>query len=248
MHGQLKETLMDKLITLTTVLGKNTITLLNPEYGPVIGEILSMLIPNHRIERIAKYVETLDQKVAAIPVDEMRKLLHNENVIDLLEEGFIQASRSTSDERREFISTLVTNGISDEHAEYVETKSVLRLLGEINDVEVLWLRYYSSYFTEEFKNFREKHKDVLTPVRVSTNSDDEVHRKEALQKYYCQHLERLNLLEFTYPLDNPLKSNDLSSRNVRKPNGYQITKLGKVLLKHIGLIDHISERTRRRTP
>lgn len=211
----------------------------------MIGEILGMLIPNHRIERIAKYVEVLDQKVSTIPVDEIHKLLLNENVIDLLEEGFVQASRSTGDERREFIATLVTNGITDEHAEYIESKSILRLLGEINDVEVLWLRYYSSYYSDEFKDFRDKHKDVLTLVRVYNNSDDEVHRKAALQDYYCQHLERLNLLEFTYPLNNPMKPKDLNGATIPKPTGYQITTLGKVLLKHIGLIAHISERRRR---
>ena len=34
--------------------------------------------------------------------------------MDLIEEGFVQASRSLSNERREYIANVVANGISDE--------------------------------------------------------------------------------------------------------------------------------------
>ena len=38
----------------------------------------------------------------------------NELIMDLIEEGFVQASRSLSNERREYIANVVANGISDE--------------------------------------------------------------------------------------------------------------------------------------
>ncbi len=62
--------------------------------------------------------------------------------IDLIEEGFVQASRSLSNERREYIANVVANGISDEEKNYADSKYILKLLGELNDQEVIWLRFF----------------------------------------------------------------------------------------------------------
>lgn len=242
MSEELDETLSDKLTAIVTILAKNTASLLNPTFGPLIGEIVGTLIPNQRINRIAKFVKQLDSKLSLIPIERLNNLLQNEELIDLLEDGFMQASRASSDERREYISQIIINGIDEEAIKYSESRTMLQLLQEITDVEVIWLRYYANYYTEDFRAFGELHKDVLSNVIVATNADEETYRKQALQEYCCQHLERIGLLGLDYSVNNHKLNQFIGDRAMVTPKGYSITRLGLILLKQLGLVTSISKR------
>jgi hypothetical protein len=64
--------------------------------------------------------------------------------VALFEEGAYQASRAFSEERRRQIAELVAGGIADERRDYLESRRVLRLLGELDDGEVVLLAGYLS--------------------------------------------------------------------------------------------------------
>ena len=90
-----------------------------PFAGSLLVEAAGVIIPNQRIDRIAKFAKTLESKLSNLEQDFVRSQLTNENFTDLLEEGLRQAARSLSDERREYIASLIENSLSSEDIEYV---------------------------------------------------------------------------------------------------------------------------------
>lgn len=207
-----------------------------PFAGSLLAELAGTIIPNQRIDRIAKFAETLERKLSGLKQDFVRAQLTNENFTDLLEEGMRQAARSLSDERREYLANLITNSLSSEDIEYVESKHLLRTLGEINDIEIIWLRFYLDSVMNGDEAFRTKHASVLEPVMATMGDPPKVHQKEALQKSYKEHLVQLGLLQYRYSTDIATRMPELDSfTGGLKIRGYEISSLGRLLLEYIGL-------------
>lgn len=178
-----------------------------PFAGSLLVELAGTFIPNQRIDRIAKFAETLEHTLANLNKDFVRSQLTNENFTDLLEEGMRQAARSLSDERREYIARIIANSLSSEDIEYIESKHLLRMLGEINDIEVIWLKYYLDLTMAGDEAFANKHANVLEPILAGMSDPPKIHDKEALQKSYKEHLVQLGLFLHKYStnIDMPRK-------------------------------------------
>jgi hypothetical protein len=207
--------LNDKPIDYITSIVKGTLGMV-PFAGSLLGELAGTVIPKQRLDRIAKFVVILESKLSNLEQDFVRSQLINENFSDLLEEGARQTTRSLSDERRNYIASLITNSLSDQDIEYIESKHLLRILSELNDIEVIWLRFYLEPTISGDEEFRDKHENILTPIMASISDSQSVLDKEALQESYKQHLSQLGLLR-------------------TKRNDYEITPLGQLLLTQIGL-------------
>ncbi len=76
--------------------------------------------------------------------------------------------------------------------------------------------------------FRDKHKDILELIIVTLGSEQEVREKSAIQKSYKEHLSTLGLLEKKISIKIGGSTNELETK------GYEITPLGRLLLKQIG--------------
>jgi len=187
-----------------------------PFAGSLLAELAGTVIPNQRLDRIAKFVVVLETKLSNLEQDFIRSQLADENFSDLLEEGARQAARSLGDERREYIASLIANSLSQQDIEYIESKHLLRILGELNDIEVIWLRFYLEPALGGDEEFRDAHENILTPIMASISDPPSVLDKEALQESYKQHLSQLGLLK-------------------PQNNNYQIAPLGRLLLRQIGL-------------
>jgi hypothetical protein len=137
-----------------------------PFAGSLLVEIAGAIIPNQRIERIAKFAAILDGKIAHLEQTAIRSKLADENFTDLAEEALRQAARSLTDERRDYIASIVASGLSSEDIQLIELKHLLRILGEINDVEVIWLRSFLVPIREHDWEFRHKHEEILKPVHA----------------------------------------------------------------------------------
>ena len=205
----------DKPIDYITSVVKGTLDMV-PFAGSLLAELAGTVIPNQRLDRIAKFVIILEDKLSNLEQDFVRSQLTDENFSDLLEEGARQTARSLSDERREYIASLIANSLSQQDIEYIESKHLLRILGELNDIEIIWLRFYLEPTLSGDEEFRGEHENILTPIMASISDPPNVLDKEALQESYKQHLARLGLLQ--------------SQRN-----NYQLTPLGQLLLRQIGL-------------
>ena len=135
----------------------------------------------------------------------LRSYLTNENFTDAVEESLRQAARSTSDERRSYIASLLTNGIDNDEINFIGIKHLLRLLGEINDIEIIWLRSYMDPSLNADKEFRKRHAEILYPVAAFSGSIQEELDQETLQESYKLHLERLGFLRSKIKFDTKTK-------------------------------------------
>lgn len=198
-----------------------------PFIGPMIQEMVDVIIPNQRIDRLSKYVLELEQKFIMFKREKIEDKLKDEYFIDLIEESLIQASRALSNERLEYISSIIENSLDKEHILDIENKHLLTLLKEINDIEIIWLRFYLVPTMDGDVEFRNKHKDVLELIIPTLASGQEERDKEAIQKSYKEHLSTLGLLE----KDISVKMGGFTKLETK---GYKITQLGRLLLKQIG--------------
>ena len=209
-----------------------------PYGGPLLSELIGNLIPDQRIDRLSKYIMELERKLADLNAERIREFLKDDECIDLFEEGFVQASRAITDERRTQIASVIRNGLDDESIAYSESKYVLKLLQELNEQEIIWLRYHLPPTIDGDEEFLDKHKNVLKRVYATIRSDEFVAKKAALQESYIEHLERLGLISPQYTIDRDTGIPEFDTFTGRPAVSYHdITLLGRLVLKQIGLID-----------
>jgi len=205
-----------------------------PFIGSLLAELAGTVIPNQRIDRIVKFAQALERRLSNLE-EFIRSQISDEQFTDLLEEGLRQSARSLTDERRDYIASVIANSLSSQDIEYIESKHLLRILDEINDIEVVWLRSYLDRSMNSDNEFRERHRNLLQPLATCVNSSQEEFDKEALQKSYKEHLTQLGLLKHRYKVDSKTKSPRYnSSTGTPEVSSYEITSLGKLLLRQIG--------------
>jgi outer membrane murein-binding lipoprotein Lpp len=207
-----------------------------PYIGSLLAELVGTVIPNQRLDRIASFIEKLDKKVANLEKDSLISQLTNEYFSDLLEEGLHHVVRAITDERREYIANIISNSLSLQDIKYIESKHLLRILGELNDIEIIWLNYHQRKSHSRDTDFYDKHSDVLEPIFISMADPPLVYDKEALQNSYKEHLSRLGLLKPIYKTDMetqlPKFDKRTGGQEVRR---YEITTLGVLFLRQIGI-------------
>ena len=116
-----------------------------------------------------------------------------EKSIDLMD-GFLQAARALSEERIEYIASLLKNSLTDEGLEQNAYKRLLFLLGEISDVEVIILKFCSRSGAD-YQEFWENHKEVLDAPAQYLGAPQEEIDKYTIFVSYGTNLERLSLLK-----------------------------------------------------
>jgi hypothetical protein len=213
-----------------------------PFAGSLLAELAGSVIPKQRIDRLAGFAAALESKVGELHRDAVRAKLTDANFTDLLEETARHAARAVTEERREYLASLFAAGISEERVSFVESKHLLRILGELNDIEIVWLRYHLYPLLNEDTKFRSKHAHILEPVATTLNSDQEEIDKEALQNNYLEHLVSIGLLRRPLYIDSKTHGPVVhqATKNWRTQRA-EVTPLGRLLLRHIGL-DLDSER------
>ena len=202
-----------------------------PFAGSLLVEIAGNIIPNQRIDRIAKYAEALNTRLSSLKEAVVKANISNDNFTDLIEESMRQAVKALTEERRDYIASLVANSISSEDIEFFESKHLLSILGELNDVEIIWLRLYLNPEMNGDTNFRQKHQEILKPIPAYIGSGQTVLDKSTLQNSYKEHLSSLGLLEKEFDMDT-------SGQGVKlKTKRFKITSLGRLLLRELGFSD-----------
>ena len=204
-----------------------------PIVGPSIAEIIGYVIPSQRIDRIASLLKALEAKIDPEVKAKVEAKMLEEKSIDLLEDGFLQAARALSEERIDYIASLLKNGLTDENLEEIRYKRLLSLLGELDDLEVLILKSYSGGITQQTE-FRRKHHSILDPVPVNLGSSQEQVDKHAIYEAHKTNLSRLDLIKkrFAKPRQGKLPEFDEKTGMI-KASGYDITSLGRLLLRSI---------------
>ncbi len=219
---------------IAAIIGKGLIGTI-PFVGPLAAEIIGAIIPNQRIDRIESLLRLLEAKIADEHKTEIQERITEPESVDLIEDGFMQASRALSEERKDYIASLLKNSLTDEALKHIEYKRLLLILGELNDLEVLLLKSHSMYQgNPEYNEFWEKHEEALTPPRAHLGSSREEVDKYTVYKTHNVHLTSLGLLNprFTKPKKGELPEFD-EKTGIIKSSGYEITSLGRLLLRSI---------------
>ena len=210
-----------------------------PIIGPLMGELVGVVIPNQRFDRLIKFSKQLERKLGKMDQSVLKLALENENFTDLMEESLRQAARSLSDERREYIASVISNSLTPENIDFIESKHILKILGEINDIEVIWLRFYCCPRISGDNEFREKHKNVIKFQRASIGAPQKILDKSTFQESYQDHLIQLGLLKpqyETFEIDRskriPITDNFSGGLKI---SNYSITPLGIIVLRQIDL-------------
>ncbi len=142
-----------------------------PLFGPLIAEILTVAIPQQKMDRVVTFVTLLDDKLSYVRDDLIKLRVKIEEFADLLEDAIGQASRSLSDERKSQIASLLKNSVSRDELKHSEHKKLLGQLNELSDVEILWLKHYSLY-PDEQGAFWDQHSDALGRYHVDGGQAD----------------------------------------------------------------------------
>ncbi len=218
------------------VLGVRAMVGAVPFAGSLLAELAGVVIPNQRIERIAKFAARLELRINGLEREAFSNRFSDEGFTELLEEALRQAARSTTDDRREYLASLVAHSLTSEEQGENDHRHLLRILGEINDTEVIWLRSYVGAYTGSTDTFRAVHEATLRPARATLSGPQEEADRQTLQESYLNHLAALGLLKRSLKLDrNKQPEMDSSSRNFAYTSP-GTTPLGRMLLRVIGLL------------
>ncbi|MDV6316537.1 hypothetical protein [Idiomarina sp. HP20-50] len=219
-----------------TVSGLKSVLGAVPVAGSLLSEIAGTVIPNQRVDRIADFARKLELRVSHLEHSFFEREIKNEEFTDLVEESLRQAARATTDDRREYLASLLATSLNSKDIEYAESHHLLRILSELSDIEVIWLRFYSNPSLGGDDEFRDLHKDVLGPVEAALGSDQNEIDKEALQKSYKAHLERLGLISGKVKTDKNKNPEFDKLSGEFKRQSLRTTALGGLLLRNIDLL------------
>lgn len=221
---------------LTTIIAKGLLGGI-PFVGPLAAEVVGSLIPNQRIDRIESFLRKLEAKINEEDKDNIMERIKNPESIDLLEDSFIQASRALSEERKDYIASLLKNSLTDEKLKYIEYKKLLILLGDLNDIEILMLKLYVlKRNSPEYNEFLKLHRSTLAFRAPSRDSSQEEKDKYTVYQTHSRHLLSIGLLKsvFPRPREDTETMFDVDTGTLLATET-QITPLGRLLLKSIDL-------------
>lgn len=205
-----------------------------PVVGPVLQEAIGFAIPSKKVERLYIFAQVLEDRVKYLEEDTARLKMQTEEFTDLLEDGLIQASRAMTDERRGYIASLLKNSITHDELGHIEKKKLLALLGELNDAEIIMLKFHSLTSAEHRSEFAKRHDTVFTPVERHFGVPQENLDRGALQDSYRSKLMEVGLLTPVYKRQDKGKTPEFDLTTGRlKAASLSVTQLGDLLLRFI---------------
>lgn len=201
-----------------------------PMFGGVVGELITKVVPAQRTDRVVRYVRDLNARLNAIETDIAALLAEPENV-DLIEEGGFQAARATTPERIDMIATLVANGLGAEDSDLVRRKRLARLLGQLDDDEIVLLNAYG----QSYGGGHGAWDTVNRPDPAHIGSDRSQIDAEKLFDAGREHLLRLGLLHKNYRNPPRGQAPVFDTRKGDYEHSVEVSYLGRLLLRHLNM-------------
>lgn len=185
--------------------------------GPFAVEAFNLLIPNQRQNRVEKLLKIFSSKICNMSKEEVEQKFHTSEFLDVFEDCIYQAIRAVGDDRLKYLASVLEKSLTDEQIKHLQTKRLLSILAELNDVEVVILQ---SYGFRDINNsdFIKQHKSIFQNAVISHGASEEELEEHAIYMNYRDHLINLGLI-------GPKK---LGSSQL------YLTPLGNMLLKLLG--------------
>ena len=187
--------------------------------GSLIVELLNVTIPDRRLERIEKLLAILASKELDMDSEEIKQKFHSPEFADIFEDVIYQAVRAISDERLEYLASILEKSLTEEQIKHLQIKRLLSIFGEINDIEIIILQSYELEKQRD-ESFQEIHKNIFKHEYVTSKSSQDEREQNAMLQNYKDHLVNLGLIGLTHSSSN---------------STLFLTPLGGMLLKKIGL-------------
>ena len=208
-----------------------------PVLGPLVSEALVSFIPNQKIDRVIAFVEVLEIKLRHLEEDYLKQKILTEEFTDLFEDALNQASRAMTDDRREYIASLLKNGITNEDLTHIDKKKLLSILGELNDAEVIILKFHTLIGSRQGE-FVEQNRALLAARPATLGSGRDVIDRETIRMTYTQHLTQMGLLGARYQNVRKGELPEFDDRTgMVKSTGYEVTSLGRLLLHYLDILE-----------
>lgn len=144
LHPVLRETVVDRAQTTLRAI-TSLVDIGQPGLGSIFGELVQVILPANREERMAKFVTELDLRLkdANVLLANVFRDLDAEQLA-LLEDGLRASARATQERRIEQIADLVARGVA-EPDDAARQRGVLDLLGSLSDYDVAYLSRYANW-------------------------------------------------------------------------------------------------------
>ena len=217
--------------------------------GTFFSEFFQFIIPQYREKRFTAYLTILSSKLSRFEEGFIKSKFKEETFADLLEDSFRVAMNTVSEEKKEYIANIIVKSITSEDVEYSNQKYLLSLLSELNDIEIIILNSENHNIKSALKiEFNKRHKEILSLRHVSVKASKALQEKSVIYKNYYLNLVKLGLLDERFQSKNREQPNDdLIDYKTGKVKvvGYELSKLGRVLLEYIGINeeDYVQKKT-----
>jgi hypothetical protein len=203
-----------------------------PIAGGIVAEVVGMVIPGQRADRIAAYLRALTSRIDDLAEEVRDGITSNAEKIDLIEEGGFQSARATSRARITQIVEAVSRGLSEDDADVVRRKRLLLILGQLDDDELNLLNAYGRSYAGADRQAFEK---VNRPDPPHLQSAPSAIDKNQLYEVGKAHLARLGLLKKNYGNVKRGEVPEFDSSKGDFKHSLEVSYLGRMLLREIGM-------------
>lgn len=169
-----------------------------PYAGPMMQELIGVIIPQQRLDRVVMFVEKLSETLEEneIEIEKLKEKLSSPEYSSFVFRTCQNVADSISEEKINYIRNIFINGINNESEELSQYESLMSLLNKINDSEIVYLRTYY-LFHWDMEKAKKYQQDTglafLTPVKSLGMSQEELD-KETIKEIYLNNLVNLGLL------------------------------------------------------
>lgn len=202
--------------------------------APIIQGAFTLAGNRINASRKARLEKALAEKITDLPQDYVEKRVQEEGFQDLLEEAAFQVLRPVSQERIEQIASVLKQGLSEQDAEALRYQTLLGILAQLNDAEIIDLQRFVRRDPDAERAFQEKHKALLAPVHCRMGGPQSAWDKQAVNNRHRNHLYALGLIESRYRVRPKGTLPDFDPETgAFKPDATMLSRLGRLLLRAI---------------
>lgn len=176
-----------------------------PWIGPFLAAAYLASIPDRRIERLKAFARKVDTRLTNLEKERMEASCDDEELLSLVEQAIEQASRASTERRLDQLASAFTNSLGAEERAFADSEHLMKLLGQINDTQVILLRGEATDVIQRDMPFHEKHAKVLQAPMVHLQSSKSDREKGALHAGYKHGLAQLGLLRERIKIDGRTK-------------------------------------------
>lgn len=217
-----------------------------PAVGGGIAEAISAMVRDQRVDRVVAYVRELTMRL-----DQLDRQINGDNslTVDLLEDTVIQSARALSQQRNQYLASVMADSADVSPEQYEFNKKLLQILAELTDRDIDILKAHTD-FTElhRLKQGWPWSEPMAIAERKSLEPDEKFERESRRASFdvHVATLERFGLL--VAEREQPSESGRIVEHGgpmvadvahldrdtgLPKIKSYKVTTLGRLLLTRI---------------